>query len=518
MPRFLFPLYIPGTMLRQFVKNLTTNWAVYLSAAVISFFLTPYIIAAVGQAAFGVWILVGSFSGYLGLFDFGLGFAVVRFVARYQTTGEADKRNEVVATAFYIAALLGLLVLLATAILMVSAAVWFAIPPELVTQARWAIFLVGLSIAIGFPLSVFSEALAGGLYRFDLFNTVAIATALFRTALTIAALELGWGLVGLGAAALAGSLVGYLWRMRILYRLLPDLSIHPRLARPAVLKRIGGYSLYSFILVLSGRLAFYSDSFVVGIFRGVEDIAIFGIAVKLVEYLRQMVFTMTKLFAPIAARYDPDTDQASLRRFLYDGSRLNLLFSLPLSLLLFFWGRPFIHLWVGDRFDSSVLILQILLIGHLLSFMQGIGGDILLGVGRHRLLALLSLGSAAINVILSVILVQIMGLPGVAWGTTIPLSLLSLLYVPFAAIRLVGGTPLGFLREAFLPPLAASLLPALFIVVVSRHINSLGWMALSLIALGIIYLPSAWLVALKPAEKNRIRSILWPSGRRRLNE
>jgi len=61
-----------------------------------------------------------------------------------------------------------------------------------------------------------------------------------------------------------------------------------------------------------------------------------------------------------------------------------------------------------------------------------------------------SLGSAVINIVLSVILVQVIGLPGGGLGTTIPLSLLSLLYVPFAAIRLVGGRPLGFLREAFL--------------------------------------------------------------------
>jgi O-antigen/teichoic acid export membrane protein len=154
------------------------------------------------------------------------------------------------------------------------------------------------------------------------------------------------------------------------------------------------------------------------------------------------------------------------------------------------------------------------MIGHLLSFMQGIGGDILLGVGRHRLLALLSLGSAVVNIVLSVILVQIIGLPGVAWGTTIPLSLLSLFYVPFAAIRLVGGRPLAFLREAFLPPLAASVLPALFIIVASRRLTSLWEMAAALIILAVIYLLSAYLIALKPEEKIRIRSILHPPAER----
>ncbi len=495
-------------MLRQFAKNLTTNWAIYIIAALLSFFLTPYIIGKVGQAAFGVWILVGSFSGYLGLFDFGIGFAVVRFVARYQETGEVGKRNEIVATTFYTASILAVLVLAATAIIMINAADWFTIPANLVGQAQITILLIGLTTAVGFPLSVFSEALAGGLYRFDLFNNVAMAMALLRAGLTVLFLELGWGLVGVGMAALVGSMAGYLWRMRLLYRLLPDLSVHPRPINWRIWQTIGGYSFYSFLLVLSGRMAYYSDSFVVGLFRGVEDVAVFGIAVKLVEYLRQLVFTMAKLFAPIAAKYDPDIDRARLRQILYDGSRLNLLFSLPMTLILFFWGRPFIILWVGDRFASSAVILQVLLAGHVLSFMQGIGGDILLGVGRHRLMALLSFGAALANIGLSIILIHLVGLVGVAWGTTIPLAFLSILYLPFAAIRLVDGNISQFFREAILPAVIASAAPTLFVVLYCRVITSLAHFGLGLIIFAIIYLPAAYFLALKPAEKIRFWSIM----------
>jgi O-antigen/teichoic acid export membrane protein len=498
--------YIIASMKRQFAKNLTSNWVVYAASAVISFFLLPYILAKIGQSALGVWILVGSFSGYLGLFDFGIGFAVVRFVARYQKTSEPEKRNEVVATAFYVACLLSLLVLTATLFITFHAADFFNIPADLVGQSQAVIFLIGLSIAIGFPLSIFSETLAGGLWRYDLFNKVGLLMALFRTGLTVVLLELQWGLTGLGLAALIGSILGYLWRMRILFSLLPDLSIHPRLVTWTVIKKIGDYSFYSFILVLSGRIAFYSDSFIVGVFRSVEDIAVFGIAAKLTEYLRQLIFTITRLFSPIASRYDPEVDQASLRRIFYDGGRLHLLFSLPLSLILFFWGGNFIRFWMGDGFAPSQVILQILLLGHIVSFLQGIGGELLLGVGRHRFFALLSMLSAIINIALSIILVQKLGLVGVAWGTTIPLAVLSLLYLPIAALRLVGGSFTGFMKETLGPALGAAILPGTLVVYAAGRMTDIYEMILWSIAVGVVYVFSAYLIGLKAAEKAKISS------------
>lgn len=491
-------------MKRQFAKNLSSNWVVYAASAIISFFLMPYILAKLGQAALGVWILVGSFSGYLGLFDFGIGFAVVRYVARYQKTGEAKKRNEIIATAFYLACFLSLLVMAATLFIMHNAAGFFDIPAHLIQQSEAVIFLIGLSIAIGFPLSIFSEALAGGLWRYDLFNKVGLLMALFRTGLTIVFLELQWGLVGLGLAALIGSVLGYLWRMRMLFSLIPDLSIKPRLLSWRVFKRIGDYSFFSFLLVLSGRIAFYSDSFIVGLFRGIEDVAIFGIAAKLTEYLRQLIFTMTKLFTPVASRYDPETDRASLRRIFYDGSRLHLLFSLPISMILFFWGGKFIQLWVGDAFGPSQMVLQVLLLGHIASFLQGIGGEILLGVGRHRLFSILSILSAAINIALSIIFIQHFGLIGVAWGTTIPLAALSLGYLPVATLRLVGGSLFSFFKEVLKPALIAVILPGMVVVYSANKMHNMYLMLLWALVVGVIYIFSAYSFGLKSAEKEKI--------------
>jgi O-antigen/teichoic acid export membrane protein len=495
-------------MKRQFAKNLGSNWAVYFASALISFFLTPYIIGQLGQASYGVWILVGSFSGYLGIFDFGIGYAVVRFVARYQKTGEPQKRNEIIATAFYSAGLLSVIVIAATVFIAYNAAGFFDIPPELVRQSQIVILLVGISIAAAFPMGVFSDALSGGLYRFDLFNLVSLTIALFQAVLTVALIEAGMGLPGLGISVLLGSAVGYFWRMRMLYKLLPDLSINPSLVNFPVLKKIGNYSFFSFILVLSGRIAFYSDSFIVGIYRGIEEVAIFGIAVKLTEYLRQLIFTLTKLFTPVASRYDPDTDKASLRRIFYDGSRLNLLVSLPLSAMLYVWGGNLIEVWIGPDFSYAKTILQILLIGHILSFTQAVGGELLIGVGRHRKFAIISMISGIVNIVLSIILVKKLGLVGVAWGTTIPLSIISIGYLPFATIRLIEGKFSEFISRAVIPAILSSLAPVILIYLTRNMTTSFGGLILWGGIVFLLYLGSAYLLGLKKDERGKIKDLL----------
>lgn len=400
---------------------------------------------------------------------------------------------------------MAVLVIGATLFIMAKVAVIFDIPPELVSQSRLVILLVGISIAAAFPMGIFSEALAGGLWRYDLFNKVSLVMAFLQTALTIFLLERGWGLPGLGVSVLTCSALGYLWRMRLLFRLLPDLSIRPRWFSLATLRQIGDYTVFSFILVLSGRVAFYSDSFIVGIFRGVEEVAIFGIGVKLTEYLRQLIFTLTKLFSPVASRYDPDLDKATLRRVFYTGSRLHLLFSLPLSLGLFFWGRPLIHLWIGESFDYSATVLQVLLIGHICAFMQGIGGEILLGVGRHKRFAILSLIAALGNIGLSIVLVKKLGLIGVAWGTTIPLAILSLGYVPAATLKLVEGGFSEFIRRVFVPAAAAAVPAGAVIIYASGRLGGYLDFGLWLATVLAVYCPAGWFWGLTGAEREKIR-------------
>src|SRR5437870_2424255 len=81
------------------VRNVLSNWGAFVFAALVSFFLSPFLVRSLGDARYGVWVLLVSIVGYLGLLDLGVRGAVTRYVARFHAAREHDSANRVASTA-----------------------------------------------------------------------------------------------------------------------------------------------------------------------------------------------------------------------------------------------------------------------------------------------------------------------------------------------------------------------------------------------------------------------------------
>ena len=75
------------------------NWMAFAVAAVVSFMLSPFIVHRLGNSAYGTWVLLGSFVGYLGLLDFGVRGAVTRYVANQHAASDHQGASATVAAA-----------------------------------------------------------------------------------------------------------------------------------------------------------------------------------------------------------------------------------------------------------------------------------------------------------------------------------------------------------------------------------------------------------------------------------
>src|SRR2546427_3011707 len=60
------------------LRNVLSNWGAFAFAAVVNFALAPVVVHALGDTAYGVWSLLVSLTGYLGLLDLGVRGAVTR--------------------------------------------------------------------------------------------------------------------------------------------------------------------------------------------------------------------------------------------------------------------------------------------------------------------------------------------------------------------------------------------------------------------------------------------------------
>jgi O-antigen/teichoic acid export membrane protein len=94
--------------------------------------------------------------------------------------------------------------------------------------------------------------------------------------------------------------------------------------------------------------------------------------------------------------------------------------------------------WVGPGFEGSVIAVQILAFVVVLRAWVAMPSTVLKGNDQHRYLARISAGGAVANLLLSIPLVKSWGIPGVALGTAIPVTVICAGLIFPRACRLVG--------------------------------------------------------------------------------
>ena len=442
---------------KRIIRNVFSNWCNYFVNVVIAFFLSPFVVHTLGNTGYGIWILVGSLTGYLGLLDLGIRPAIVRYVSKYKALNDEESINQVINTSLLIFTLAGLLALLVSLVLAYFSVDIFKVTEDFHAELRLVLVLVGLNVALGFPFGVFN-AFLNAWQRFDLNNAIIISAYLLRAGLIVLFLKLGYGLSALALITLSTSLVEYVLKVRYCFKVFPALRIKLSLVNKKMLKTIFQFSLFSFIMGVSTLLAYYSDSIVIGYFLSAAAITFFAIAANLIEYLKQLVNTVSVTLTPVASTFDALGDLNRMKDLLLVGTKYLFVIILPIGYTYIIMGRTFIHLWMGESYGpTSSMVLLILTFSYFGFLSQFISTSIFYGMSKHRLLSLSCLGMSILNLILSIILVKPLGVYGVALGTAIPLVFYGTLFVPTYICKVLKLRFWVYVKQSFIPPFFASL-------------------------------------------------------------
>ena len=439
----------------QAVRNVSATWLSLVIHALVGFFLSPFILHRLGDAAFSVWVLVFSLTGYFGLLDLGIRSSIVRYVAKFRAVGDDDQLGRFLTTSFAFYLTVALAVLVLTAVGSVYLPALFRIPPELLRTARSLFWLAGLSVALTFPLSVFAGVMEG-LQKFSHVQLTFMFATILRGLAVIIALSQGGGLLALAAITIGTNMFGYVILMWMVYQSLP-LRLILRRPDPHVLRKMASYGAFAFLILIAERLRFQSDAIVIAAFLSSTAITFYSVASRLVEYSTYAVRSVAQIVTPMSSQLHATGDRSRLRLLLIAGNRACALIVFPLAVILVVCGRSIIEVWVGARYVSSYSILVLLIVPKSLYLAQSTSTRILLGMGRHRTLASVLLLEGVVNVVLSFLLAPRFGLIGVAWGTAVPLACTSLLFLPRHLCRQLEVPVSGFLRRAYLLPLALCL-------------------------------------------------------------
>jgi len=487
---------------RRVALNIASNWGGQLFGLALSFAAAPFIVHRLGDSAYGVWMLMVAIAGYLGLMDLGVRGAVTRYVARFAASGDHESASRTASAAMHIFIWTGVLAVLLAIALAFGAVDRLDLPEQYRAAAQAVLVLIGLNVGISLVSGTFAGAIAA-LQRFDLLNLIEAVIGAARTIATVLALAAGYGIVTMAAIQTVLAILRGVWLRSASRRLYPEL--HFGAADRQNVRLIFSFSVLSFLIHISGRVIYYTDSLVIAAFLPVSMLTFFAIGAGLVDYARALISSISYTTSPLASSLDGLGEQERIRTLLGTSVRFSMLILLPVAVTFIVRGSSFIGLWMGASYAGPagrvLAILAVPLLFH--AGAHGAGG-ILLGLGKHKPLVPALLVEATLNLGLSVALVRTIGIEGVAWGTAIPAVAASVLFWPWYISSAVGFRPLPYLTSAWLKPWAATVPFLLATVAVERL-----WPATSLalfFAQVLCCLPLAavayWLVCLTSSDRD----------------
>jgi len=450
----------------QALKNIMSSWGGLAINIAIGFFLSPFILHHLGDEAFGLWILIFSLTGYYGIFDFGIRSSLVRYVSKFQATGDKDQLARLVNTSLFTYTCVGLLLLIPTTLGAFYVGQLFHVPPTFLRDARLLFLMVGYSLALGFPLGV-SGGILEGLQRFYLMNWTNIMGTVVRAILIIYALQHGLGLLSVALITVTLPLITSALRAVIAQRLLPIPYGWKYVDRNS-LRQVANYGSVTFMIIVAARLRFKSDAVIIGSFLSAAAITHFSIGARLVDYAGEVVSSLAQIFTPMSSHFHATGDFNQLRRIFITGNRACALVMFPMTVALVIMGKSVIEAWMGARYVTSYTVLLILLIPSTVYQAQSTSNRMLFGMSLHKALAYVVLMEGIANLILSIVLVRPLGIVGDAIGTAIPLLCTALFFLPRHMCRHLGIPIRKFVFECYFYPTVLCA-PMILVLILMQH-------------------------------------------------
>jgi O-antigen/teichoic acid export membrane protein len=497
MKRLLFLNSLSGTLL-------------FLVNVIITFLMTPIIVRELGNRDYGIWDILLSVFGYLGILELGLGPAIVRFVAREIAFDDRERINRIAATSLWSMASVGFFGFMVISCLAFISDKIINISPGEVSHLASLFVLTGLNLGFQFLGTVFVAYLMG-LQRLYFVNNFRILLYIAQAAVTYYALTSWSGsrLIWMAIILLCTNLLQYgVFAGLVMSTEKTDWRIHN--FSWTTMKELYFFGFGSSLLMASDRIQRQSAPIIIAHVLGVSQVVIFSLPKRLIDYGKDMTLSMGfPLFAYFSALNGQSNKNDNLEKWNSTSLWLQM-FSMAIPILIFFLGKDFLYIWISPFFaNKGGWVLKLLCISLLFEGLCPNSGRYVVASGKHLRPAMIILLLSVISLPCFFLMTIKFGLIGLAVGILLN-SLINVLIMFRKALSLLELSFYDHWKKTIFPlilPLlsfSAWLFAGRFFIVPSSYANiailtSIGFM---------IYFLSTWNLAITPIERLKIYQVI----------
>lgn len=496
--------------MKNLARSALSNLSASLLPALVMLVTVPVLVHGLGDAQYGLLVILSSVTGYLAILDLNLTAGSVRYLAAAQAREQQEQSWQVLSlgSVFYFAiGLLGALLIWVFADRLVDALVDPALYAR--DQAASVLRVTSLGFLLG-QLYSFLLSVPQALQRYDLSSRVELINGTLVPVATAGIVLLGADLTGVTWLRNIAALFAVFGLALMVRHLLPGL----RWRWPAneLRRELLAFSGFAYLNRLAALSYQHSDKIVIAAVLDVKQVAVYTVPVVLANRIMGTTFRLTQVLFPASSALLAQGRDDDVRRIMTLGMRLVVGINVIAVVGTLILGDWFLVHWLGRGYSGiGSTVLGLISVGSLIGSITNAPSLVTDGAGRPGLTGAVAIAHSVVALFGLYAGAHLDGIRGVATAHLVTSCIFS---AAFLAIFCKWVLPMSFwklLRDAVLPGALVGVVGGVVAWAVWLLVPVAEWLPLVQFAAAVVAMTMAsWQLVLtaeiRERVANRIRS------------
>ena len=404
----------------QKAKGTIIAYLTVILQIIVQVFFTPLLIQAMGLDEYGLYETINSFGATLLIMNFGVAAIVSRNIVKFKKENNKEKLENFLAMSAIISAIICGLIIVVGMILSGNIETLYnnSLNPEQLNKAGWMFIYIVANLGI-MTWRNYTSGIIVGYEKFIFGSTTKLLKQILRISLLSVLLMIGINALTIVIVDLVVTLI--IITVELIYcffKIKVPIKFH-KFDKP-MMKEVFLFSIASLIQTITNQINLSLDKVILGIMCTTSEVAVYSIGMLIVSVMVSILQIISGVYLPAATRLV--LEKADGERFtdlIIKPGRVQSFIGCGIVFGFILIGKEFLCVWVGEKFEAVWLSTVILLIFTMLSYVSSVANVILDAMLKKMARSLILIGTAILNVIITIFLIKVMGYLGAAIGTAI---------------------------------------------------------------------------------------------------
>lgn len=484
------------------------SYLTVIATAAMNFVLIPFYLRVLGSDAYGLYEYVYSLAAYAAILDFGIANVMIRYITAYRLKGDKKSEENFAAHALVIT---GLAMLFIAAIgivlyLNIEKVIINRNANEMMIARGIFVFMIGrILLAIlqhyfdGVLLAYERYIAAKGVACFRIISKLIVIMALVLYSKSVYGIVIGDFTAGLLCILVSANFV-----YKLDFR--PKWYYFDKQLFCEAMVLILALILQSIVNFANNAL----DKYVVGGFLTNSMVAVYAVALSMYEVYQTITTSINPIFMPkVTAVITTGADSETITDQVITVGRLQAILCLAMLGGFFVFGKQFLIMWSGSETADAWILTILLMTGGTLPLVESTCLSVLTVYNKRLFRSIVLVAVAITNLLLSIILVQSVGITGVALGTFLAFVFGNGIVMNIYYQKRIGLNVFRMIRGIFSGILISAAAAVVVCLPFMLWLNdNIFYFIAGVFVFCLVYCCVLWLYGLKKEEKTLIKNLI----------